>query len=478
MSHLSESPLIWCGEDTGCHQGPDCQPSSVTTAPQVLRPCEESKDSLKALQTWLQEPREPRAGRDRWPSASAAAGRLGRPLGATSWVASAPAVMSQGPPSNRAGARGQLPVGRRHVLQLRATRERHPQLCCDQKAGRMDKDGMAAHRRHRPGPGAPPTGLGTAHLKAASEMAELQRSRSVGGLLQKGDPPSCIKKLCKELESEDQGKDVRSEAEDASCQASLEDKQDGAQDARGQAPEDTKVEEASTRREQPAGGEGADECTPEAKKPSVFVDIDLGDRAEEVKRQSRESRATHREAASSGPTAVLGTCPSRVCWPLRRDRAWGLRAGLGTRGHPGLFLTPSRQPTRVSAPPATPGPGSTLEVPGGLENLLWDCGPSQELEDLVSTCREGSHKSPCLSMTQFYHLQNGNLNTCSPALFCSTLRTLPGAQRAPVSGTIFPTTTIVPVSTIIKTTTPLTVSISISFTAPPPTPPSFQHHSL
>lgn len=85
------------------------------------------------------------------------------------------------------------------MLQLRATRERHPPLCCDQKVGRMDKDGMAAHRRHRPGPGAPPTGMGTIHLKAASEMAELQRSRSVGGLLQKGDPPSCIKKLCKEL---------------------------------------------------------------------------------------------------------------------------------------------------------------------------------------------------------------------------------------------------------------------------------------
>ncbi|XP_065758532.1 uncharacterized protein C13orf46 homolog [Muntiacus reevesi] len=162
----------------------------------------------------------------------------------------------------------------------------------------MDKDGMAAHRRHRPGPGAPPMGVGTTHLKAASEMAELHRSRSVGGLLQKGDPSSCIKKLCKELESEDPGKDVRSEAEDASCQASLEDKQDRGQDARGQAPEDTKVEEASIRSEQPAGGEGADKCTPEAKeqepesiklddllekeKPSVFVDIDLGDHAEEV----------------------------------------------------------------------------------------------------------------------------------------------------------------------------------------------------
>ncbi|XP_070656645.1 uncharacterized protein C13orf46 homolog isoform X2 [Bos indicus] len=165
----------------------------------------------------------------------------------------------------------------------------------------MDKDGSATHRRHRPGPGAPPMGVGPAHLKAASEMAELQRSRSVGGLLQKGDPPSCIKKLCKELESEDPGKDVRSEAEDASCQASLEDKQDRGQDARGQALEDANVEEASTRHEQPAGGEGADECAPEdeelepksvklddlleKEKPPVFVEIDLGDLAEEVQDQ-------------------------------------------------------------------------------------------------------------------------------------------------------------------------------------------------
>ncbi|KAM9675021.1 uncharacterized protein C13orf46 homolog isoform 2-T2 [Dama dama] len=117
-------------------------------------------------------------------------------------------------------------------------------------------------------------------------------------LLKAGSLLDCASCRTRAQESEDQGKDVRSEAEDASCQASLEDKQDGAQDARGQAPEDAKVEEASTRREQPAGGEGADECTPEAKeqepesiklddllekeKPSVFVDIDLGDRAEEV----------------------------------------------------------------------------------------------------------------------------------------------------------------------------------------------------
>lgn len=61
----------------------------------------------------------------------------------------------------------------------------------------MEKD-AAAHRRHRPGPGVPASGLAPGHLKAASEMAELQRSRSMGGLHQKGDPPSCIKKLSKE----------------------------------------------------------------------------------------------------------------------------------------------------------------------------------------------------------------------------------------------------------------------------------------
>ncbi|EPY86948.1 hypothetical protein CB1_000287054 [Camelus ferus] len=98
----------------------------------------------------------------------------------------------------------------------------------------MEKDTAAAHRRHRLGPGAPPSTVGPGHLKAASDMAELQRSRSVGGLHQKGHPPSCIEKLCKEpgpaenfhkldmasccrAESNDEDKDVRSNAEDASC---------------------------------------------------------------------------------------------------------------------------------------------------------------------------------------------------------------------------------------------------------------------
>ncbi|XP_044782951.2 uncharacterized protein C13orf46 homolog isoform X1 [Bubalus bubalis] len=214
----------------------------------------------------------------------------------------------------------------------------------------MDKDGTATHRRHRPGPGAPPMGVGPAHLKAASEMAELQRSRSVGGLLQKGDPPSCIK-LCKELESEDPGKDVRSEAEDASCQASLEDKQDGGQDARGQAPEDAKVEEASTCREQPAGGEGADECAPEDEELEP-ESIKLDDLLEKEARESRFSGGIRR-----------GGRGARFC--------------CGCRNHLCLW------------------------------RLTWETVPR------------------------------------------SALRTLPGAQGAPVSGTIF-TTTITPVSTIIN----------------------------
>ncbi|XP_046931381.1 uncharacterized protein C13orf46 homolog [Lynx rufus] len=83
----------------------------------------------------------------------------------------------------------------------------------------MEKD-TAAHRRHRPGPGAPPSGGAPRHLKAASEMVELQRSRSVGGLLQKGDPLRCVKKLSRELESEDQGRDLQSDTEDANCKRS------------------------------------------------------------------------------------------------------------------------------------------------------------------------------------------------------------------------------------------------------------------
>ncbi|VTJ85044.1 Hypothetical predicted protein [Marmota monax] len=61
----------------------------------------------------------------------------------------------------------------------------------------MEKD-PATHRRHRPGPGALPSGVAPGHLKAASEGAELQRSRSMGGLHQKGDPPSRIRKLRRE----------------------------------------------------------------------------------------------------------------------------------------------------------------------------------------------------------------------------------------------------------------------------------------
>lgn len=46
------------------------------------------------------------------------------------------------------------------------------------------------------------------------------------------------------------------------------------------------------------------------------------------------------EAACSGPTAVPGPCPSRVCWPLRRDGTRALRTGLGTRGRLASFSVP------------------------------------------------------------------------------------------------------------------------------------------
>ncbi|XP_054187687.1 uncharacterized protein C13orf46 isoform X6 [Homo sapiens] len=85
----------------------------------------------------------------------------------------------------------------------------------------MEKDTGTTHRRHRPGLRALPSGVALGHLKAASEASELQRSRSLGGLQPEGDPPSRPRKPHKELESEDQGKDPSSNAEDASCQKNL-----------------------------------------------------------------------------------------------------------------------------------------------------------------------------------------------------------------------------------------------------------------
>ncbi|XP_052018373.1 uncharacterized protein C13orf46 homolog [Apodemus sylvaticus] len=167
----------------------------------------------------------------------------------------------------------------------------------------MEKD-PTTHRKHRPGPGALPSGITPVYLKVASEGAELQRSRSVGGLHQKGDPPVCIRKLLrKELDSEDQGKDPRSDTDDGTCQANLEDdrkkrSQDEAEkmDLKCAKMDPEKSDsEASATGEQDDAGKGR--CSSvdeeqhaesmklenllEKQKPSVFVEIDLGDHTEE-----------------------------------------------------------------------------------------------------------------------------------------------------------------------------------------------------
>ncbi|XP_059100505.1 uncharacterized protein C13orf46 homolog isoform X3 [Peromyscus eremicus] len=162
----------------------------------------------------------------------------------------------------------------------------------------MEKD-PPIHRRHRPGPGALPSGITPGYLKVASEGAELQRSRSVGGLHQKGDPPVCIRKLLrKELDSED----PRNDTDDIICQVSLEeDRKKKNQDEPGKLdpkcgktePEKSSSEASTT--EQDDAGKGR--CTSvaegqepesmklnnllEKQKPSVFVEIDLGDHIEE-----------------------------------------------------------------------------------------------------------------------------------------------------------------------------------------------------
>nr|XP_054361880.1 uncharacterized protein C13orf46 homolog [Mirounga angustirostris] len=133
----------------------------------------------------------------------------------------------------------------------------------------MEKD-AATHRRRRLGPGAPPSGVAPIHPKAGSEVAELQRSRSVGGLHQKGDPPSCLKKLSKEpgrppaasLPQADSEEDKQEKNQDALRKL---DPDGGRTEPEEQGPESIKLDD-------PPGKE----------KPSVFVEIDLGDHAEEV----------------------------------------------------------------------------------------------------------------------------------------------------------------------------------------------------
>ncbi|XP_032102239.1 uncharacterized protein C13orf46 homolog isoform X1 [Sapajus apella] len=199
----------------------------------------------------------------------------------------------------------------------------------------MEKDSGATHRRPRPGPGALPLGVALGHLKSASEATEPQRSRSLGVLQPKGDSPSRPGKPHKEPESEDQGKRPSSNAEDASCQADLaQDKKESSFGALGKLghesgkrdPETEKSgSEASTQEVQEGthadgGWQEAEEQEAESiklndlqekEKPSVFVEIDLGDHAEEVvtdaKKEEKPSRMDVGDP-SEGETQTSWVC--------------------------------------------------------------------------------------------------------------------------------------------------------------------------
>lgn len=212
------------------------------------------------------------------------------------------------------------------------------------------------------------------------------------------------------------------------------------------------------------------------------MEIDLGDRAEEVSARAEQARPPTGSGvlrAHSSP----GTPPKQGVLAAEERRDPGSEDWPRDQRAPGLFLSPSRQLTRIPAPPETPGPGSTLEVPGGLKNLLWDCA------GVVSGSKPGAgrlslHTQGRLTqVTMPFHasvLSSAKWDSQyrSPALFCHALRTLPGARRAPASGTTLTTAAIVPVSTIIKLP-PHSLSPSASASpSPPSTPPPLQHHSL
>ncbi|XP_007940592.1 uncharacterized protein C13orf46 homolog [Orycteropus afer afer] len=198
----------------------------------------------------------------------------------------------------------------------------------------MEKDTSSTYRRHRPIPGAPSLGMASGHFKVANEAAQLQRSRSVGGLHQKGDPPSRIKKLQNELESEDQGKDSRSDTEDAGCQTSAEeDKKEKIQEILGMldhggekvGPEVENSDSETSAKEEQEEEEDIDKSTKEAteqelasiklddfletEKPSTFVEIDLGDLTEEV-----VACAVKEEKRSQMDIGDLSEDEARISW--------------------------------------------------------------------------------------------------------------------------------------------------------------------
>ncbi|XP_006159732.1 uncharacterized protein C13orf46 homolog isoform X2 [Tupaia chinensis] len=188
----------------------------------------------------------------------------------------------------------------------------------------MEKDPMVAHRKHRPGAGALPSGVAPGH-RVAGEVAELQRSRSVGGLHHKGDPPS-HGQLLRELEPEDQGRDPRSCADDASGQVHPEDKEQSP-DSLGKVDGESRDPEPSLEKsEVPAlGGSRTDRRAPEAEEqeresmvlsdlleketPSMFVEIDLEDHTEEV-----ATCAMKGEGQSQMDTGDLSEDETRTSW--------------------------------------------------------------------------------------------------------------------------------------------------------------------
>ncbi|XP_073651567.1 uncharacterized protein C13orf46 homolog isoform X1 [Tursiops truncatus] len=298
--------------------------------------------------------------------------------------------MSQGPPSNRAQEhKGSSPWrGWKPCAPSEGCVRASVLLSRGPKAGRLEKDTTAAHRRHQLGPGAPPSAVSPGHLKAASGMAELQRSRCVGGLHQKGDPPSCIKTLCKELEPEGHGKDLRSDTEDARCQASPEEqRQDAAGQVRGRWKE---AEPEASGQEEPDGREGADKPALEAKEGEP-ESVQLGDLLEKEARAFHFSNRSQRGGLSGTVlprTRGLGQAPPEL--PQRPVCAPGWRRGTLTPACQTAQLLRergSRQEVTLSLPlSGSPSPGPPQPRGSGAHRTLSKRGfPSPS----PSTCRGG-----------------------------------------------------------------------------------------
>lgn len=189
------------------------------------------------------------------------------------------------------------------------------------------------------------------------------------------------------------------------------------------------------------------------------------------------------EAACSGPTAVLGTPPKQGVLVAEERRDPGSEDWPRDQRAPGLFsvLTPTHTHSCTTRDPRA---WVNTEVPGGLKNLLWDCvsgegsKPGAGRLSLHTQGRPTQVTMPFHASVLSFLLRKMGLSIPQPSVVLSCPQNTAWPPESPSIRYYPHHRRHRPCLHHHQTTTPLTVSISVSIATPPSTPPPLQHHSL